>query len=167
MKKLTVILAILAALFLTLSISAAAYSVDRAETAIAALGDIKFDADSRERLDTAIERYDALDTNIHLDERVDSAALDAAKREYVRLAIQTAVVLDQRKAADGNTDEQIIAAVQAARAAVNAYCAAPVCEQIENYANLVELEARYTVTETPGAAADTTGGGESEEIELC
>ena len=167
MKKLTAILAILAALSLALSVSAAAYSVRRTEEAIDALGDIKYDTDSQQRLDTAIEYYDALDTNIHLDERVDSAALDAAKQEYVRLAIRTAVVLDQRKAADGNTDEEIIAAIEAARTAVDGYCAAPVCEQIANYADLAELEARYTAPQAAVTDSSPASSGGDEEIQLC
>ncbi len=173
MKKTAIVLAVLAALFLGLSAASASTSVSRAEDAIAALSEVHFDEETREKLDTAIAYYDGLDTNIHLDQKVANIdALEAAKQEYVRLAIQTAVVMDQRKAADGHTDAETAAAVEAAREAADTYCPSPECEEIDNYADLVALEAKYTaepasgtVPDADSAAAPADEGG--EEIELC
>lgn len=172
MKKLTAVLAVLAVLFLGLSVAQAKVSVSRTEDAIAALEGIRFDEESQAKLDVAIADFEALDTNIDLDQKVSNAsALEDAKKEYVRLAIKTAVVLDQRRIADGHTKEEVAAAVTAARAAVDTYCAAPACEEIENYSSLLGLEKVYAARTDASASDD--GGGDSasgdsgEEVELC
>lgn len=172
MKKLTIVLAVLAVVFLALAIVSASYSVSRTEAAIDAIGKVAFDDDTREKLDLAVTYLNALDPGLRLEERVSNAeTLEAAKLEYVRLAIKTAVVKDQRKTAEGYTDAEVIEAVSAAREALDTYCAAGACADVENYNDLLALEEKYAETGDSGAAEenDASGGSEeaAEEIELC
>ncbi len=170
MKKLTAALVVLAIVFLGLSVAQAKTSVSLTEEAIDGLQEIRFDAETREKLDTAIARFEGLDPNIHLEQKVENAAaLEEAKREYVRLAIKTAVVMDQRRVADDISREDLIASVEAARNAVDTYCPAPACEEIPNYKDLAPLEKKYApAASEAGGTADTPsdeGGGEA--IEVC
>lgn len=170
MKKLTVVLAALAVIFLVLAIFSANYSVSRTEDAIDAIGTVRFDEASKEKIDLAIAYYGELDEG--LEARItNSGVLDDAKVEYVRLAIKTAVVKDQRKVADGYTDEEVAAAVAAAREALDSYLTGDLNTVVENYFDLIDLEARYTASadsDAAGAAdSDSNEKSEEEEIELC
>lgn len=171
MKKLTVVIFGLMVVFLALAIITTDYSVRRTITAIDSIGKVRFDEDSKVKLDIAIEYYDALDTSIGLDGRVTNiGTLKAAKLEYVRLVIKTAKVKHERKAAEGSTDGEIAAALAVAREAVDTYCGGEICAELENYAELIALEAQYgAVAPTDdGTADDSAGNGEeAEEIELC
>lgn len=171
MKKLTIALAVLAVVFLALSIVTAAYSISRTEAAIDAIGEVHFDEASQEKLDLADGYFSALNENGLEQYLKNQDALTAAKAEYVRLAIKTAVVKDQRKTADGYTDEEIAAAVAAAREALNRYCGTGACAIVENYEDLIALEARYSGSDdsgSAGAAGSSSAEGEAEEeIELC
>lgn len=171
MKKLTIVLAVLAVVFLALSIVTASYSISRTEDAIDAIGEVHFDEASQEKIDLAESYFKELEEG-GLSRRIGNQdVLTAAKAEYVRLAIKTAVVKDQRKTADGYTDEEIAAAVAAARAALDRYCGVGACAQVENYEDLIALEAQYAASGDSGTT-DAAGSGssaeaEEEEIELC
>lgn len=172
MKKLTIALSVLAVAFLGLAVLTGAYSVNRAEEAIDAIGKVAYDAESRQLLDEAIESYEALDAGSR-DRRVsNAAALEAARLEYGRLAIKTVKVASDRKVADGITDAEIAAAVADAREAVDAYCSDGLYEQLENYDDLLALEAQYGAsagadTGTADDGGDAGGEEEAEEIEIC
>jgi hypothetical protein len=168
MKKLTVILAGFAVVFLALAVVSANYSVSRTQTAIEAIGKVSYDASSRDKLDRAIGYLNALDPNLHLDERISNTeTLEEAKLEYVRLAIKTAVVKDQRKAADGYTDEEIAQAVTEAREALDQYCDAGACATLENYSDLLSLEQQYTASDSGQSAQTDTEEQDGETVELC
>lgn len=171
MRKLTIVLAVLAVVFLALSIASAAYSVSRTEAAIDAIGKVSFDGESREKIDLADSYFNQLDTGLRLETRIRNAdELEAAKVEYIRLAIKTAAVKNQRKTAEGYTDEEIREAVAAAREALDAYGTPESFAAVENYNDLIALEEQYAETGDSGAASDeasSAGDGEAEEIELC
>lgn len=171
MKKLTVVLSALAVIFLVLAILSASYSVSRTEAAIAAIGTVSYDEASKEKIDLANTYFTELDASLRLEERVANLdVLTAAKAEYVRLAIKTAVVKDQRKLADGYTDEEVTAAVAAAREALDSYFGEGAGPVVENYFDLIALEEQYAASDDnqPAEAEDSDNSEKSEEkINLC
>ena len=91
--------------------------------------------------------------------------LDAAKKEYVRLAIRAVDVAEKRREVDHHTDEDIIELIKKARAAADDYFKDEY-DKIETYATLLLYEGKYNVS----AQQPTQGGSDSEEeteIELC
>lgn len=174
--KLAVILAAAAIVFLILAIAAAKVSVNRTVQAIKDIGDVTYDEAGKEKLDIAISYYNELDTDINLDKKVSNYDdLTAAKAEYVRLAIKTAVVADQRKIADGNTPEEIAALLAEARQAAEEYLTPEQYELVENYEELTALEqsdAYWPLLNgesgagTP-AGSDDAGEDDGEEPEIC
>ena len=171
MKKLTIVLSVLAVIFLALSITTASYSISRTETAIDAIGEVHFDDASLKKIDLADVYLAELEESSLSRRIVNLDVLTAAKVEYVRLAIKTAVVKNQRKTADGYTDEEIAADVANAREALNHFCSTDACAEVENYEDLIALEAQYGGSDDNGSK-DTAGfnGSENaaeEEIELC
>lgn len=170
MKKLTITLAVLAVVFLGLAFLSASYSVSRTISAIDAIGQVSFDEASREKIDLAESFYGALDPNLHLEDRISNlSALADAKSEYVRLAIKTALVKEQRKTAEGYTDEDILEAVDQAQEALETYYPSEDYSALENYEDLLALEAQYAGSGSSASAAAPApaASGESETIELC
>lgn len=172
MKKLTVILSVLAVIFLALSIYSASYSLSRTEAAIDTIGAVSFDEASRDKIDLADSYYKELDPKLNPAERVGNLdVLEAAKNEYIRLAIKTAVVKDQRKVADGYTNEEVTAAVAAAREALDHYYGVDELQPVvENYSDLLALEEKYAVSGNSDeeAAPESSDSENSEEsVELC
>ena len=91
-----------AILFLSLSIITSVIKVNRTKKSIDNIGDVSLSIETEEKIDQAIVYYDKLDRNIGLEKKVKNAnKLDEAKTDYVRLAIKRAIVLDNRKVADG------------------------------------------------------------------
>lgn len=166
MKIRTVALIAATGLLLGLSVASAFASVRTAEDAIdaiAAQGKVTYGDASRSAIDAAVAAVDALDPNLDLDGKVENLAdLDAAKAEYARLAIKTADQANRRKLADGNTDEQIAQLVADARAVVDAYFTEDQYGLVENYADLVALEA-----EVSSAADDAPAQAESASTEAA
>lgn len=169
MKKLTIILLAAAVALLGLSAASAAYAVRTASARIEAIGKVRYDEESRAALDEAAAAVARLDPNLNLESRVENLdELESAKTEYVRLAIKTAVVADQRKTADGITDEEIRQKIADARAAADAYCTGSKCALLPNYADLVRLEVRYAPSEEQAPAqAEPEGGQGTVVVPLC
>lgn len=169
MKKLTIILLAAAVALLGLSAASAAHAVRDASARIGAIGKVRYDEESRAALDAAIAAVERLDPNLNLESRVENLEeLESARAEYVRLAIKTAVVADQRRTADGITDDEIRQRIAEARAAADAYCTGSKCALLPNYADLVRLEQRYAPSEesTP-VQAGPEGGQEAVVVPLC
>lgn len=175
MKIRTIALLVAAVLLAGLSVASAVASVRTAEDAIDAItagGKVVYSEDSRTAIDAAVAAVDALDANLGLDGRVDNLAdLQAAKIEYVRLAIKTADQANRRKLADGYTDEQIAQLVADARAALEAYLDEDQYDLVENYADLTALEAETAIdAQAFGAAqqaAVATAQESAAEVQLC
>ncbi len=172
MKRRTIALIAVAIALFALSAASAAYKLNRAEAAIDAIGAVHFNEESRAAIDQAVAACLALDENLHLDARVSNlAALNDAKAEYVRLAIKTAAVAEQRKSAEGYSDGDIREKLDAARAAFDAYCTGDDGIAVPNYDDLLELEARYAALDAAPATSSDAPAPESGErpavISLC
>lgn len=169
MKKLTIILLAAAVALSGLSAASAAYAVRTASASIEAIGQVRYDEESRAALDEAGAAVARLDPNLNLESRVENLdELESAKAEYVRLAIKTAVVANQRRTADGITDEEIRQRIADARAAADAYIPGDELEQLPNYEDLVWIELRYAPSEesAPEKAEPESGQG-TVVVPLC
>ena len=130
LKKSTIVLIVLAVIFLGLSVVSTKYSVTRTITAIDEIGDMKLNDDSIDRFKKAAEYYQALDPNQNLEEKIKQASLADNKQ-------------------DGAAD-----AVKQAREAVDTYVPADEKWNIENYQNLLDLEATYSSDGGSGSSDD-------------
>ena len=163
--KFTIVMAVLAAVFLILSIVSAEYSVSRTVSAIEAIGTVEFTDQSKEKIDLAQSYYDSLDTNLELDKKITNADdLKNAEFEYVRLAIKRAYLADK----NGESEELVSEYVAQAREIFSEYCSTGECKSVSNYDDLTALEEKYlnTVNTTSSSAASTKTEA-AEEIELC
>lgn len=182
--KFVIVLGVLALVLFGLSIGAAFASPNRAEQAVDEIGTVTYTVESKEKIDNAIALYDdigskTLGESLLFSKSYLSAAkseelsekLNQAKKEYVRLAIKSAVVAEQRKYAEKYTDEDIAAFVSAAREATDEYFKDNY-DEVETYADLTALEEKYgslITSESPeeddNSAPDNSQ--EEEDIELC
>jgi hypothetical protein len=171
--KFIIVVGIFALVFLIFTLVTANYSLKQAKNSIAAIGKVTYSEESKTLIDQAVADYEALDQTVGLtttfstvvDKKVNYSALLNAKAEYVRLAIKTATVAEQRKVADGYTTEDLIAFVSAARKAADDYFTDDF-SAVENYADLQKLEERYGVTNEGDGETDTPSD-KTDEIELC
>ena len=163
--KFSITAAVLAVVFLILSIVSAEFSVSRTVKAIDNIGDVEFSDESKEKIDLARTYYDALDENLELDKKITNAnKLTEAEFEYVRLAIKKAYLADK----NGEPEETVAEYVAQAREIFGEYCSTGECKNISNYNDLTALEAKYSGTSAPAAPAASSGSsGAAEEIELC
>lgn len=163
--KLTIAFAVLAVVFLILSIVSANYSVNRTVDAIDAIGTVEYTATSKEKIDLALSYYNSLDAGIGLPDKITNIEqLDAAKLEYVRLGIKKAYLADKNDEAE-ETVKQYVAD---ARASFDEYCTTGDCTGISNYEDLIALEQKYkSETEAPNNSSPSDSNTEEEEIELC
>jgi hypothetical protein len=172
--KFIIVVGAFALAFLLFTIVTASYSLGRAKNSIAAIGKVTYSEESKALIDQAVADYDALDQTVGLtttfstavDKNVDYATLLNAKAEYVRLAIKTATVAEQRKVADGYTTEDLIAFVNAARKAADDYFTDDF-SAVENYADLQRLEERYGVKNEDDGGSTDSSSDKTDEIELC
>lgn len=149
LKKSTIVLIVLAVVFFALSIVSTNYSVSRTINAIDAIGDMKLNDDSMERFEQAAEYYQALDPNQDLDDKITN--LDVYKKDrlnYARLMIKAAALADTKQ--DGAAE-----AVTAAREAVDTYVPSDEVWDIENYQDLLDLEAVYSGDSGSGSGSDS------------
>ena len=137
LKKSTIVLIVLAVIFLGLSVVSTKYSVTRTITAIDEIGDMKLNDDSIDRFKKAAEYYQALDPNQNQEARLN----------YARLMIKQASLADKKQ--DGAAD-----AVKEAREAVDTYVPADEKWNIENYQDLLDLEATYSSDGGSGSSDD-------------
>lgn len=180
--KITIILAVFAVAFSAFIISTSVYTVKRADAAVKAIGTVTYTDESKEKIDIASEYVDEIGVNGLSQSTYFSAPfislanvkalnekITEAKKEYVRLAIKTAVVADQRKYAENYSDEEISEIIADARRATDEYFKDDY-EDVETYSSLTELEERYGVTvaddDSSAEQPQEPAGGE-EEIELC
>ena len=165
--KLVIILVILAIVFLSLSIASAFYSIDRATSAINAIGTVEYTEESKVRIDEAEEAYQALDKNLGLQNKIsNSDALSQAKQEYVRLAIKKMYLAIKQ----GEEKEEINTYISDARTAFDTYFTEADAHLISNYEDLTEAEANFA-NQDPALAGsspdETSPAEEEEELELC
>ena len=161
--KFSITAAVLAVVFLVLSIVSAEFSVSRTVKAIDNIGDVELSDESKDKIDLARSYYEALDENLELDKKITNAdKLTEAEFEYVRLAIKKAYLADK----NGESEETVAEYVAQAREIFGEYCSTGECKNISNYDDLTALEEKYSGAPT----APTTSSGSSgaaEEIELC
>lgn len=78
-----IVLAVLIVLFLVLSIVSATTSVSRTIKAIDDIGEVTYSEETKEKIDKAIDYYEALDVNLGLQDKITNIdKLQAAKRDY-------------------------------------------------------------------------------------
>jgi len=142
LKKSTIVLIVLAVIFLGLSVVSTKYSVTRTITAIDEIGDMKLNDDSIDRFKKAAEYYQALDPN-----QTNLKTYKEARLNYARLMIKQASLADKKQ--DGAAD-----AVKEAREAVDTYVPADEKWNIENYQDLLDLEATYSSDGGSGSSDD-------------
>ena len=162
--KFSITAAVLAVVFLVLSIASAELSVSRTVKAIDSIGNVELSDESKEKIDLARSYYDALDENLELDKRITNAnKLTEAEFEYVRLAIKQAYLADK----NGEPEETVAGYIAQAREIFGEYCSTGECKNISNYDDLTALEEKYSGA--PAAPAGNVSGssGAAEEIELC
>ncbi|MCD8040835.1 MAG: hypothetical protein LUF82_04890 [Clostridia bacterium] len=152
---------------LVLAISSAVYSVSRTKSAIDDIwadGDITYTTETREKIETAISYYDALDTNISLDERITNAdLLTEARAEYTRLSIVQLYKAEK----SGEDEEVILAYIEEAREVYDSIIGDSGIV-VENYSDLTDAEEQYGVGTSSEEDDDDDGGSdEDEEIEIC
>lgn len=162
--RLAITFAVLAVVFLTLSIVSATYSVNRTIDAIGAIGEVDYSEASKEKIDLALSYYNALDTNLDLPEKVTNAeALTNAKREYVRLGIKKAYLADKK----GEAEETVKQYVAEARQSFDEYFSDGDGSSISNFEDLIALEKKYSSDAQAPESASPQDKSPEENIELC
>ena len=158
-----------AILFLSLSIITSVVKVNRTKKSIDNIGEVSLSIETEEKIDKAIVYYDKLDRNIGLEKRVKNiSTLDDAKTNYVRLAIKKAIVLDNRKVADGITNEEITLAVNEATEKLEKYFNVDSYETITGYSEFKFLQEKYGTKNEESNNGNSNGNQNSEEeIEIC
>lgn len=165
---LIIVLTSFALLFLSLSIITSVVNVNRTKKSIDNIGEVSLSIEVEEKIDQAIVYYDKLDRNIGLEKKVKNrSALDDAKANYVRLAIKKAIVLDNRKVADGVTNEEITLAVNEATLKLEKYFSESEYETITGYSEFKYLQDKYGSKEENNSSSSNTNQNSNEEIELC
>ncbi|MBP5593097.1 MAG: hypothetical protein J6X75_02880 [Clostridia bacterium] len=176
--KIIIITAILAIIFLGLSIGAAFASPIRAYQAVKEIGIVAYTAESKERIDSASRYYNSIGKNGLGESRHIGAffveqnrsleieeILLSAKKEYVRLAIRAVEVADQRKEVEHKTDEDIVKLIAKADEAVEEYFKGDY-DQIETYSVLLTFKDKYNVLANV-PTNQNSGNSEDVDIELC
>ena len=139
LKKSTIVLIVLAVIFLGLSVVSTKYSVTRTITAIDEIGDMKLNDDSIDRFKKAAEYYQALDPNQNLEEKITNLkTYKEARLNYARLMIKQASLADKKQ--DGAADDTYVPADEK--------------WDIENYQDLLDLEATYSSDGGSGSSDD-------------
>ena len=166
---LIIVLSSFALVFLGLSIITSVVNVNKTKKAIDAIGEVKYSIETEEKIDAAIEKYEKLDRNIGLNKRISNIdKLDSAKENYVRLAIKKAIVLDNRKVADGITNEEITEAVNEATLKLEKYFTEENYETITGYSDFKFLQEKYgTKKEESNNTDSNSNQNNNEEIEIC
>ena len=165
---LIIVLTSFALLFLSLSIITSVVNVNRTKKSIDNIGDVSLSIETEEKIDQAIVYYDKLDRNIGLEKKVKNAnALTEAKANYVRLAIKKAIVLDNRKVADGITNEEITLAVNEATSKLEKYFSESEYETITGYSEFKFLQNKYGTKTESDSSNTNTNQNSNEEIEIC
>ena len=109
---------------------------------------MKLNDDSIDRFKKAAEYYQALDQNQNLEEKITNLkTYKEARLNYARLMIKQASLADKKQ--DGAAD-----AVKEEREAVDTYVPADEKWNIENYQDLLDLEATYNSDGGSGSSDD-------------
>lgn len=166
--KVTIVLAIIAVVFLGISITSSVLSVKRAENSINKIGDVLYDSETEDKIDLAVTNYKKLDTNIGLDKRVNNISiLNDAKHNYVRLAIKKAIVLNNRKIADNISEEEISVAVNIANEKLKKYFSSEEFESVAGYDEFKVLLEKYETKNEEKENNSGTSNQPAEEPEIC
>lgn len=165
---LTIILASLSVIFLTISIVTSYLNVKRTKDAIGEIGVIKYNAETESKIDLANEYYLKLDTNIGLDKQIDNiSVLNDAKYNYVRLALKDSVVSYNRRVTDNVSEETLKAKVNLAYDKLKKYYKESEFDSIEGYKNdfkpLLDIYKKEDVKDNTSASTNT----DAEEPEIC
>lgn len=161
--------------FLGLSIGSAFYTVDRSEKSIDKIGQITADGDlsltsSQKRLDKAIDNYEKLDRNIHLDKKVSNVeTLTEKKKEFVNVSIKLAEAADLQKVKLGLSNEEVGKYIVSVDEYKKEYITDADFNELSNYSLYETLKEKYKDYLTDNQQTGNTGnsGSSDEEIELC
>ena len=165
---LIIVLSSFALVFLSLSIITSVVNVNRTKKSIDKIGNVNYSIETEEKIDQAIIYYEKLDRNIGLEKRVSNIDdLENAKSNYVRLAIKKAIVLDNRKVADGVTNEEISVAVNEATEKLEKYFKAEEYETVTGYNEFKFLQEKYGSKKEETNSNSNSNQDSNEEIEIC
>ena len=165
---LIIVLSSFALVFLGLSIITSIININNTKKAIDKIGEVTYSIEVEEKIDNAIEKYEKLDRNIGLNKKVSNVdTLEDAKFNYVRLAIKKAIVLDNRKVADGITNEEITLAVNEATTKLEKYYKEDEYETITGYNDFKFLQEKYGTKEESNNQNSNSNQNNNEEIEIC
>lgn len=165
---LTIVLASLSIVFLTISIVTSIINVKRTKDAINDIGTVKYDNDVEAKIDLAYEYYLKLDTNINLDKQVDNInVLNDAKYNYVRLALKDSVVSYNRRVTDNISEEVLSNKINKAYEKLKKYYKETEFDSIEGYKNdfkpLLDIYKKEEVKDNNSVPANS----DTEEPEIC
>ncbi len=159
LKKSTIVLIVffvVAAILAAWSIPA---QVDRVNSDIESIGDVTYTDSCKQKIDAAVDHYNALDAQLNLQSQVKGLwKLDAAKIEYCRLAIKDASVAEARQKVDNLSTADVQNKVTAARAVVTKYLTSDDYSNVKNYSDLTTLESKYSTS---------SGSSSSVDIPMC
>lgn len=161
--RLTIAIAVLAVVFLALSILSASYSVARASFAIDSIGKVELTDKVYESIVTAEDYYSRLDDNIGLKARITNyQVLKDKEAEFVRLAIKELYLAGKH-----NESQDVIDSLRiTARALFDEFFTESESHLISNYQDLLDAETAAGSSLKPATTTNTTTQSE-EEIELC
>lgn len=173
--KVTIVVSILAVVFLGLSIGSAFYSVNRSKSSIDAIGNITVDSDltlksAKERLDKAITDYEKLDRNLKLDKKIDNIdVLYEKEREFVNVAILLANSVDQQKVKLNLTNQDVAKYILDIDQYKNSYITDDEFQSLASYETYETLKEQYKdfLAEEANNSEQQSGQTDEEEIELC
>ena len=167
-KRLTLVTVAAIVITAAMAVVSSTWSVARAHDSIARLGQVRYDEASVQALDEATGLLGSMDARLSVTGGLpeeDGQALLLAQAEYVRLAIKAASTAERRKTADGLTDDDVRALVQAARDKADAYLTNAQQQMfVPNITDLEELEASYAQDAPAAPAAQPEP---AEQVQLC
>lgn len=162
--KWVILLAVVGAALGALSFASAQYSADSARAAIDAIGEVSYSEETRERIDAAQAILAEADPDLHVENQVANLeVLDAARREYARLAIKRLYVAIR----DGEDEALIREYLGDAEEAVSRYLTDGEAEQLSNYADLLSARAKYSDDAPAQAAPVKAAPAAAVEVDLC
>ncbi len=159
-KKSTIVFILIALVAGGLAAWSIPAQVSRVNSDIENIGDVVYSEACKQKIDAAVDHYNALDERLELKSQVKNLwVLDKAKIEYCRLAIKDASVADARQKVDNLTSADIQNKVNAAREVVTKYLTSEDYASVKNYSDLTTLETKY--------APSSGSSSSSVDIPLC
>ena len=163
--RLLAVLAAIAVVIGVLAYASARYSVSSITKSIDAIGKVSYSEESRRLIDAADEKLNALDSNLHLDGKIENiSVLKAAKVTYV----EQAIIRMYRAARDKQDEETIKQYLADAEEAFDHYLTEEDIPLVHNYQDLLDVREKYgdKTEKLPGKDLKDRSPGKTT-IDLC